>query len=195
MMDGTVYLTWLEAQAYCKSVGTGNNGRLATFSSCAAYTAIKTNWPASNAEQMWIGIQSAQNDPYWADPYSVCSPPEMLNDTEPGGSCASSAWNPGVENCIAISGAWGDFDGQPCSNSIYSILCEFGKFRNTLYEVVSITAVTSKKDKCKCEKERKNGKCRIYKKTINAKKQGIHIARVHNDYTLMQHADTKEPDK
>lgn len=128
MMDGAIYLNWLEAQAYCQNVGVGNYGRLATFSSCAAYATIKAYSTYSNLFPMWIGIQNASGSPYWADPNGVCSSQEIFNATDWNGICSSSVWNPSGQSCIEIQGGWGDLNGQACASSLTSILCEFGKF-------------------------------------------------------------------
>ena len=132
MMDGIGMQSYSTAQTNCQNVGAANAGRLATFTDCAAYTAISNNFPDSNSYDMWIGIQSANSGPYWDDPSGLCSAQEILSaDLET--TCNGSTWNPDANGCIAIQSNWANFQGYSCGSTLNSSLCEFGKFRNTLY--------------------------------------------------------------
>lgn len=125
MMSGLSPQNYTQAQSYCKNAGGGGFGRLATFSSCSAYEAIKSNLPM-NPSKMWIGIQEATDGPYWEDPYGNCTK-EMFNVTA-WANCSGSNWMPSGEKCIRIAYNWGELDGRSCSNTYDGILCEFGKF-------------------------------------------------------------------
>lgn len=156
-------MTWNSAQTYCKNVTSGSVGRLATFANCSAYTSVNSNFP-SNTYSMWIGIQNATSGPVWADPYGACSQQEVLAaDLET--TCNGSTWDPSSQNCIGITGNWTAFQGYSCSSALNSTLCEFGKFRNTLYGVTSVMANKKHKDDVSVRGDEKN-QFRVLEKAI-----------------------------
>lgn len=122
---------WQDAQNSCvNDIGSGNAGRLATFATCAEYTAVKNGIIASNGGcGLWIGMENANTAPIWADPQGACSSQPFNSTGNWGSSCDGNQLDPGGGGnpLIYITSNWGNWNGESTDDAHGTFLCEFGK--------------------------------------------------------------------
>lgn len=132
MLDNlSVPVNYSAAQSYCiNGAGAGNSGRLATFASCAHFTAATSSFPY-NSRNIFIGLTNANGSiPRWDDPNAVC-PPENLDQSDwySCGSdicCYSCHFNPSPSGPYGVISSNWDWVSDGSMDTEMGVLCEFG---------------------------------------------------------------------